>query len=461
MTALDPQPNESAMDSEYVLSQESRKSSWLEWLQGDKRYYLLVFVGCWLGGVFDGLDSTLMSVAMPAALTELLGTTDKSAISRVASYVGCVFLLGWMAGGILFGVIGDRLGRVRAMVLSILLYAVFTGLAGLAQTWEQLAVCRFLTGLGIGGELVSIATFLTEVWPQRSRAVAIGILITSYQAGVFLAGSINTLFDSWRLVFFVGALPALLVIFLRLTMRESDRWMAARERTLEAEAAQRHPASQVQRLFQAEHWRSLLVGGLSFAGLLVGYWASLSWIPLWLNDILPVGSDSAGVIGTAVMCQGLAAVLGCSLAGVAANRIGRRWTIALSCAGCFAASVWMFLGNPVFSTAVYGQGALLGFFVGMAQAAMYIYLPELFPTLLRASGTGFCLNAGRLTTAVAVLFVADLVRLVLHYNLGDVLFARSELSAFAVASVLFAGFYLLASVAALFGVETRGRALPD
>jgi MFS family permease len=424
------------------------------WFEGIGKYHLMVFLGCWLGGIFDGMDSTLMSVVMPTAIGELVGSTDKAVIGPVAAYVTSIFLFGWMAGGVLFGIIGDKLGRVRSMVFSILLYALFTGLAGLAQDWHQLAVCRFLTGLGIGGELVSISTFLAEVWPNRSRALAIGVLITSYQAGVFIAGSINTLFHDWRTAFWIGALPALLVIFMRMAMKESDRWMEARERQRHSEAQTSH----FKELFTKRHAKSLLVGGLVFGGLLVGYWASLAWIPLWIQDLLH-GSGTGNERGIATMYQGISAMLGCSLAGVFSNWIGRRNTIILSSLGCFAASALLFLTNTGFSTIIYLEASLLGFFIGMIQAVMYIYLPELFPTLIRASGTGFCLNVGRFVTAVAVFYVGDLLKLVDSHNLAQNWLGNGALSSYGVAAFLFAIAYLVSVAAAIFGDETKDRPL--
>jgi MFS family permease len=436
------------------------------WMEGIGKYHWMVFLGCWLGGIFDGMDSTLMSVVMPVALKELLGTTDKAAVGTIASYVTSVFLFGWMVGGVLFGVIGDKLGRVKSMIFSILLYALFTGLAGLAPNWQLLAVCRFLTGLGIGGELVSISTFLTEVWPARSRAIAIGILITSYQAGVFIAGSINAFagllneigqllqVTPWRITFFIGTMPALLVIFLRMALRESDKWLEARERQLKADETGSH----FQALFHRQHVKSLTIGGLIFCGLLIGYWASLAWIPMWIQDLLKEGG-TGNERGIATMYQGVAAVMGCTMAGFFADRFGRRTTILLSYLGCFAASALLFLTNSSFSPIIYWECALLGYFIGVAQAIMYIYLPELFPTLVRASATGFCLNVGRFVTAVSVFFVGDLIKLITSKNLGLALFGNPVISAYAVAAFLFAIAYLLSVGAAFFGEETRGRAL--
>jgi MFS family permease len=422
---------------------------------GVTKLHWLIFLGCWLGGIFDGMDSSLYMVIQHDALADLLATTDRTAISTAGSWIMSTFLLGWTLGGIVFGYIGDRFGRVTAMVGSILLYAIFTGAAGFVTDPWQLALCRFLTGFGIGGELVSITTMLAESWPARSRAIVLGLLITSYQMGVFLAGlipaSIYVLGDSigvapWRLVFFVGVLPALLAIVIRLRMDESPLWLAEQH---EHSTAQRstfgeHMAAlgqQISVVFNPQYRRDVFLGGLIFGGLLVGYWASLAWIPTWIQDML--GSTGNGTEKSwATMLHGLAAVLGCGLAGVVANQIGRRWTIIGSYVGMFLATCWLMLGSNTFTDLVYVQDALLGFFGGLSQAIMYVYLPELFPTKIRASAIGFCLNMGRLVTTVAVIFVGPTVSL---------------LGGYAMALLAFSTSYLIAAIGGYLARETKNQ----
>lgn len=412
----------------------------------------LVFLGCWLGGIFDGMDSTLYAVVQHDAIAEVAHTLDRAVISEIGAAVMSVFLLGWVLGGIAFGIIGDKFGRVTAMILSILLYALFTGVAGFAHSPEQLGFCRFLTGFGIGGELVTIATMLSECWPERSRAVAVGSLITSYQTGVFLAGFVPMLvydhlanlsflggFTGWRIVFFVGALPAVLAILIRTQMGESEKWLEARSQSTSN-------ALPLVALFQGGHSRNILIGAGAFGGLLIGYWASLSWIPTWIQDLLGNAITNGTEKTIATQYHGIGAVIGCIASGFLALTIGRRWTIMLSYLGAFLVSAYMFTTNPVFSTAIYWQDGLLGFFIGIAQAIMYVYLPELFPTQIRATAVGFCLNAGRLVTAIAVFFLGTVV---------------AYFGSYALALLAFSFSYLAAIIAGFLGEETRGNVLPN
>ncbi|MDX1919453.1 MAG: MFS transporter, partial [Candidatus Caenarcaniphilales bacterium] len=268
-----------------------------------------------------------------------------------------------------------------------------------------------------------------------------------YQAGVFLSGSVNYIFSNWRHAFFVGSLPALLVILLRMTLKESDKWLAhAHGHSSEDEKipSGEFSKSLMKELFSSKNTKSLLIGGLSFGALLIGYWASLSWIPTWIQSLLTDQSSSIER-SIATMVQGFAAIIGCSSAGFLCDWIGRKKTLLLSFLGCFGASCLLFMTNVQFTNLVYWQVALLGYFIGLSQATLYIYLPELFNTKVRASGTGFCLNVGRLVTIISVLFVGTLVALFGGY--GKAAFAFS-----------FA--YLLGSVLCLFASETKGKILP-
>lgn len=356
-------------------------------------YKMAVFALCWLGGAFAGMNANIFSLVLPQLLPDILATYDRAAISQAGSYILSVFLLGWMLGGVLFGAMADRFGRVKAMAASIAVYAISTGLCGLAGSFWPVMACRFLTGLGVGGAMVCITILLSEIWPVRSKAMAIGAVITSYQAGVLFSGFLAHQFSDWRTAFASGALPVALALIVKYCIQEPQAWLM---RSGKSET----PFSAV---LNSGYGLNVLVGSITFGGLLVGYWASLSWVPAWIQDIASNGTGQEKNIAT--MLHALAAMAGCFLAGWLAVHWSRIPVIVVSFTGAFLVSAWMFLTNEIFSTAIYFQHGLLGLCIGVAQSVMYIYLPELFPTHIRATSVGFCLNCGRLITALLVLSV--------------------------------------------------------
>lgn len=387
-------------------------------------------MACWAGGLFDGMDATLMAMTMPQALGELLGGADSAVTSQIAGWISSAFLMGWMLGGLGMGYLGDRIGRVKVMALSVALYALSTGLAGFAPNWQLLLLCRFLTGLGVGGELVAITTYLSEIWPERSRAVVVGALISCYSTGVFLAGALHFWVHDWRMLFWVGALPALLVVVLRLGLREPERWQAARTETRDARPDWRR------------EWRGLLVGGAAYTSLLIGYWGTLAWVPSWVHALPGAPLEAPSLV---TVWNGMGSIVGCLLAGVLAQALGRRKAIVLGFVGAFGAAFWLFGGHAAFGREVYVATAMLGLCLGLTQAGLSVYLPELFPTVMRGSSVGLCLNLGRLVTAIAVLLVGPLVGVFGGY--GPMALA-------------FAAVFWVGVTAVCLGVETRGRTLP-
>lgn len=175
-----------------------------------KIYQLVVLGICWLGGVFAGMDANLFSVMMQAVISDIAKNPEQAKILSLGSYLLSSFLIGWMVGGILMGIASDHFGRVKTLAFSIFLYASFTGLASYVQSIPELACCRFVTGLGVGGTMVGISIFLSETWTSSSRAVALALLVTSYQVGVLLSGTLAHLCPDWRLAFSTGAIPVFL-----------------------------------------------------------------------------------------------------------------------------------------------------------------------------------------------------------------------------------------------------------
>lgn len=407
-------------------------------------YLLTAFLGCWLGGVFDGLDSSLMHLTMPLALKELTGQPIAT-VAHLGGWITAIFLVGWTLGGFVFGTLGDKYGRIKAMIGSILLYSVCTGLCGLAHSWQELAAYRFLTGLGIGGELVSITAFLTEVWPATSRVQAVALLITSYQVGQLLAGGVNLLVLEWRHAFFIGALPAVLTLFIRRGLNESEQWIEAQRERLQHEALAQAGASSTgtdhfnpwQQLWQQGCQRDLWVGSVAFTAFLIVTWAAMAWIPSWVSSLPNAPTDARQ---TQVMIQSACALLGCAVAAFSTQLWGRKASLQLGCAGMLVCMMVLFTGFQHVTPWLYAVGGVFGLFHGLTQSSMYVYIPELFPTLVRMSGTGFCFNVGRLVTALAVVGMGYLV---------------SALGGFAPAALVFGLFNLVAIVALCFGRESR------
>ncbi len=384
-----------------------------KWYQAITPYQWVVLLVCYAGGMFDGLDSSLFTLILKPAVSELLGTQDVVAISGKGIIIGVLFLLGWTAGGMIFGILGDKIGRVKALSLSILIYALFTGLCGVAQTWEQLALFRFITALGIGGELIVGTTLLAESWPEKYRTRAVGFLTTAYQAGYCLVGAMSLGMGyllgtaNWRYLFFLGALPALIIMVIRRRVEEPERWQALEQQRKSAEAT--HVEAGFFDLFKRTHLRNTLVASTFTGALLIAYWASTFWIPTWIHQLLP-NTDPFREKSITMLLIGGFAVFGCIWAGYLAEQVGRRWTVVLANAGYLAASIGLFGLNSEFSNAIYLWSAALGVFVGMNIAICYIYVPELFPTRLRATGTGFCFNLGRIAAAIGLVFSGQLIQ---------------------------------------------------
>ncbi|MBA2728011.1 MAG: MFS transporter [Parachlamydiaceae bacterium] len=385
-------------------------------------YRRLVFIICWMTGIFAGINATIFSIMLPQAISEVAVKVTVAEMSQYGSYIIASFLGGWMFGGIFLGLLSDKFGRVKAMAFSIVLYSVFTALAGASQTVWQLAFFRFMTGIGVGGAMLGSSIFLSETWPARSRAIAVGALVSSYQVGVLLSAVIAQIFPMWRVAFAMGLIALVLAGIVFYYFRELGYSQKVRE---------------AMTTTKGQYRKNLMFGSFIFGCLLVGYWATSAWVPTWMHSLM--GEKAVGHEKNLATClHGLCAVVGCMVSGKLVDSGGRKMAIMLSFGGAFILSIWMFLQTG-FSRDIYVLYSVLGFFIGMAQAVMYIYLPELFPTKVRATFVGICLNSGRLVTIVAVLFMGFLIPL---------------LGGHAVALCLFSMTYLVGAIAAIYAPET-------
>jgi MFS family permease len=369
-------------------------------------------IAAWLGWMFDGLDMhlyTLVAAPFVALLLGGLATTDP-AVGRYASIIQAAFLLGWALGGGFFGLIGDRLGRARALSLTILTYALFTGLSFFAQTWWQLMILRFVAALGIGGEWAVGASLLAETWPKTMRPWIAATLQCGVNVGILGAGLANFLLASAppRCLFLVGVVPALVVFWIRRAVPEPAEWHHAR-----AAAGGRNP--RLGDLFQGPARRVTLRVMAVCAISLTAHWAFMFWHQQHLRNLPEVLAMSAEQRNK-LASTALYLVIGSSIAGNffsawVARRIGYRATIGWTFLGYFAMMLGAY-GVPRDHAALLWWFPLIGFCQGVF-GLFTMYLPPLFPTLLRTTGAGFCYNIGRIAAAFGTVFFG------LYSNVGD------------------------------------------
>lgn len=411
------------------------------WRQLSSYQYLVL--GCaWLGWVFDSMDATIYALVMSPALKELLGA--QASPENVGWYGGiifAIFLLGWALGGVSFGILADYLGRARTLVITILIYAVFTGLAGFSHTWWELALYRFITALGIGGEWAAGATLVAEVWPESLRVKGAGLLQSAWGAGYFLAAGAYFLLahHSWRVMFFVGIVPAIVAILIRLKVREPEKWTKARRETPAGERLT------LAELFTPALRRDTLVGSALALVAVFGLWGATNWTPSLVRELLQgrqLDADTVTrMVSYAAMSLNAGAIIGYLAFAPIAERIGRRGAFFIMMLGSAVSLPLTFLVPSSYITVMLLL-PLLGFFTNGIFTGFPVYLPEIFPTRIRATGAGFCFNAGRILAASGPFLTGYLV-----LRLGT--FARAASS--------IAIIYLLGILVLPFARETKGR----
>jgi len=416
------------------------------WRHGVTPYQWLVLFVAWLGWVFDAMDATIYAIVLHPALHDLLqspgGTVSSEQIGWYGGIIFSIFLIGWAIGGITFGILADRFGRTKVLIATIIIYAVFTGAAALSETWWHLAIYRFLTALGIGGEWAAGAAIVAETWPEEKRAKAAGILQSAWAVGFFLAATFNlTLKEAygWRGLFLVGILPAFVALFVRWWVKEPERWTDA----------QNQQSIPLTAIFEGNLQRGTLVGSALAFVAVFGLWGSTNWAPTLIRELPDVkGQDPAALtkyVSYAIMALNAGAIFGYLGFGPLADRFGRRPVFAFMCVGSFVMLPVTYL-IPTSYSGVLMLLPILGFFNNGIFSGFPIYLPELYPTRLRATGAGFCFNAGRILASASPFLTGWLV---------------TALGTFGRAASTVALIYLVGLVVLIFAPETKGKPLPE
>lgn len=440
-----------------MLTADAQNQRWTSGLTG--YHYLVLAVACF-GWFFDTMDQWLYVQAKQPAMIELLGFKGISPLSEdqaglVRWWVGMAqmwMIIGWATGGLFFGMIGDRLGRTKTMMVTIFLYAAFTGLSGLTRTPFQFVALRFLTGLGIGGEFAAGAALVAETFPAHARATALGMVQAVSALGNVLAGIIYFVIGAnpdlgWRWVMFVGFAPIFLIAIIFLFIHEPDAWKESRAK---AKSGNTQLGSILGLFSTPELRRNTIIGLLLGMVGVIGFWGIGTWSAELIRGVL--NPDNLPELMTAtdrkmslcIMAQNLGGFFGVMGFSYVAQRFGRRHAFLVSLIACVVVVPATFHFTNSFLTAIV-LFPIMGFCLLTIFGGYAIYFPELFPTRLRATGTGFCYNVSRYLAAAAPFFFGQL----------------SATYGIQMAALFVSSFFILGMMVLPFAPETKGKPLPE
>jgi MFS family permease len=436
------------------------------WYAGLTARHWRILWGSYLGWIFDGYEAVALVYALGPALNSIL-TPEQAQVKPY--YIGLaigITLLGWGFGGLLGGIAADYIGRKRMMMLSILGYAILTGVTAFAFSFTQLAILRFITGLAIGSEWSTGIALVAETWPNRARPKGCGFLQSGFGAGAVLAAIVWLILsifnplgsESWRIMFALGALPAFVCLYLRRALEESERWMAAIKEqrwaaTLEdaqsggAHKSARRPFTLAEIFREPESRRRVLLAtAMSFAAT-VGWWGVSSWLPAYTEVLAKATGEPAGVWGPRVgIIYNVGAITAYVISGFVADAIGRRAFLFFTFLGCILTSIltynWMG-GLGAFMVIAFVNGA---FTLGFGFSWMAIYLVELFTPTVRATSASFVFNGARLIAWVFPIIAGQIVA-----STGGV----------AHAALIMSSVYAIGLIVPFFVPETAGKPLPE
>lgn len=433
------------------------------WYAGLTPMHWRVLLSCFLGWVFDGYEALALVVVLFPALHSVLSAEQMASPSVYAGIVIGITLLGWGFGGMVGGIMADYIGRKKMMLWSVFLYALFSGLTAFSQTFAQLCILRFITGLAMGSEWSTGISLLAETWPEKARAKGAGFLQSGFGWGTLAAAviwyalsSTNPLgSETWRLMFAVGALPAFFVLYIRRGIDESTKWKQAvlekrwgATSTVKGIASTKRPFTLSQLFSEPEARRRTLLTFVLSVVTTVGWWAISSWLPTYTVTIAKAqGIADAVAWGSKITIYYTAgAIVAYMVAGFIVDTIGRRWFLFLTFLGALITTYITYaMTRTVQEMSVIAP--INGFFtLGCAYVWMAIYPAELFTSTVRSTAVSFVFNAARMVAWVFPIIAGSMIK-----SFGGVANAALTLSLV----------YLLGLVVPWFLPETTGRGMPD
>ena len=428
-------------------------------------YHWLVVIIASCGWLFDCMGGRIFILAREPAIRELLGSSaTDTLVNTWSGWATAVLMIGWATGGIIFGTMSDRCGRVKTMIATLLAYTFFSGLTGLANGVAAFLIYRFLGGLGIGGMFATATTLVAESVPGRIRPLALGMLQTlsamgnilgSLLSGQIQPGRVDFLwgYSGWRWIFFAGAVPVVLALPIALWLREPEAWREAKRRAKENPGSARHIGS-IPDLFGSPMMRRNALAGimLGLAGM-AGLWGIGYFAPELISTALKgepqAVVDTVRAYGTTY--QDIGSFLGMLTFTLAATYWGRRPAFLGAFILCFVATVFVFNCLRSGSDA-YWMLPMMGFAQLSVFAGYSIYFPELFPTRVRGTGVGFCYNTVRYLAAVFPPMLMGLNAWLLQNGVEE---------PFRKAATILSFIFLLGPIALIWAPETKDRSLPE
>jgi MFS family permease len=439
------------------------------WWQHLTPYHWFVFIVGSAAWFFDCLDQRIFSLARNPALSNLMHQASAIDVQSYGKIVTACFLIGWGIGGLVFGPLGDKFGRAKMLAASIATYSMFTSLCFFSQSWQQFATFRFLTGLGIGGVFGLAVSLIAETVPAAARAQSLGLLQILSAGGNLTAALVNMEVGSafapdraWRWMFLVGAAPALVVIVGTLFIREPERWQRLKDTGMLPKGGIFSPYA---RLLDDPRWRkNLVVGSLIASTGVVGLWAIGEYAVDLQRNIFTTYYKAHGAVnvGKAVenarnisfVLNQLGAALGMWIFTKIAATSGRRFAFlcGFSAALVVTAFVYWKMSTPVDA---YWMMPLMGIAQLSVFAGFSIYLPELFGSSVRSTGTSFCYNLGRFAAAGGSFF---------SFVLSEKVFANGDPTSplpLRYSAITMCAIFLVGLATLPFAPETKGKPLPE